>query len=94
MEVLNLFFVSDDGNTIDLEMSIIEKQTPIYVKFETFLNPTSSPIRDTNTISVTSNDIIDDAETDKSNSEFNDNLSIGKELTSLAEEPNIFTKKV
>ena len=66
-EVLNVSFVSDDGNTIDLEMSVIEKQTPIYKVSEQSLNPLSSPIHDTNSTSVTSNDIVDDAETDKSN---------------------------
>ena len=60
-------FVSDDGNTIDLEMSIIEKKTPIYKVSEKSPNPLSSPIHDANSTSVTSNDIVDDAETDKSN---------------------------
>ena len=79
-EVLPVSFVSDDGNTIDLEMSTTEKQTPIYEVLEQSLNPPSSPICDTNTTSVTSNDTVDDAETDRSNSVFNDTLPIGREL--------------
>ena len=73
-------FVSDDGNTIDLEMSTTEKQTPIYEVLEQSLNPPSSPICDTNTTSFTSNDTVDDAETDRSNSVFNGTLPIGREL--------------
>ena len=69
-------------------MSIIEKQTPIYEVFEQSFNPPSSPIRDTNTTSVISNDIVNDAETDKSNYVFNNALSIGEELTRLTEEGN------
>ena len=92
-------FVSDDGHTIDLEMSIIEKQTSTYKVFERSLNSPSPPIRDTNTTSVTSNDIADDAGTDRSNSVFNDILPIGQEWTTLAEESdrtlgNIFKEKV
>ena len=79
-EVLPVSFVSDDGNTIDLEMSTTEKQTPIYEVLEQSLNPPSSPICDTNTTSFTSNDTVDDAETDRSNSVFNGTLPIGREL--------------
>ena len=92
-------FVSDDGHIIDLEMSIIEKQTSTYKVFEQSLNFPSSPIRDTNTTSVTRNDIADDAETDRSKSVFNDTLPIGQERTALAEESdktlgNRFKEKV
>ena len=64
----------------------MKKQNSTYEVYEQSLNPPSSPIRDTNYTSVTSNDIVDDVETGKSNSVFNDTLSIGQELTTLAEE--------
>ena len=64
----------------------LKKQNSTYEVYEQSLNPPSSPIRDTNYTSVTSNDIVDDVETGKSNSVFNDTLSIGQELTTLVEE--------
>ena len=52
-DVLNVSFVSDNRNAIDLDISIIEKKTPFEV-FEQSLNLPSLPIRDINTTSVTS----------------------------------------
>ena len=50
----------------------MKKQDSTYEVYEQSLNPPSSPIRDTNYTSVSSNDNVDDVETGKSNSVFND----------------------
>ena len=43
-EILNVPFLTDDRKILDLELSVIEKETPIYEVFEPSLNPLFSPI--------------------------------------------------
>ena len=47
-EVLNVSFISNDGNIIETEMTEIENETPIYEVFEQPFTIPTSPVHETN----------------------------------------------
>ena len=91
-EVLNVSFISNDGNIIETEMTEIENETPIYEVFEQPFTIPTSPVHETNHTSPV-HETNHDNELNESNNLSNVNLELAEELITMAEKrENTFEK--
>ena len=82
-ELLNVSFISNDGNIVKREMTEIENETTIYDVFEQPFTIPTSPVHETN----------HDNELNESNNLSNVNLELAEELIRMAEKrENTFEK--
>ena len=81
--ISNLSFISNDGNILEIEMTEIENETPIYEVFEQPFTIPTSPVHETN----------HDNELNESNNLSNVNLELAEEHIRMAEKrENTFEK--